>query len=141
MCPTYTLLKLSICQPICDTLLLRAAAAETVGTWMRGFGFQAMPEEQLSAMRCELRLLLFPGTHMLFKPLAQLPLHPLPLPPPPPLLQAPEPPLPACEQPPPLPALLMPAVKVLKLPEQHGGMEQEQVHASSFEALSAPVEC
>ncbi len=37
------------------------AAASTVGTWMHGFGFVAMPEEQQRAARAELRILVFPG--------------------------------------------------------------------------------
>ncbi len=47
------------------------AAHETVGTWMHGFGFTHMPAEQLRAARAELRLLLFPGTEVLVKPLAK----------------------------------------------------------------------
>lgn len=37
------------------------AAATTIGTWMHGFGFVAMPEEQQRAARSELRILVFPG--------------------------------------------------------------------------------
>ena len=41
------------------------AAATTIGTWMHGFGFVAMPEEQQRAARSELRILVFPGAGML----------------------------------------------------------------------------
>ena len=37
------------------------AAATTISTWMHGFGFVAMPEEQQRAARSELRILVFPG--------------------------------------------------------------------------------
>ncbi|KAK9810346.1 hypothetical protein WJX72_009121 [[Myrmecia] bisecta] len=47
------------------------AAHETVGTWMHGFGFAHMPAEQLRAARSELRLLIFPGTEVLCKPLVK----------------------------------------------------------------------
>ena len=41
------------------------AAATTIGTWMHGFGFVAMPEEQQRAARSELRILVFPGAGLL----------------------------------------------------------------------------
>lgn len=49
------------------------AAAEAVGTWMHGFGFEEMAAAQLQVVRAELRLLFFPGTTVLCKPLPHPP--------------------------------------------------------------------
>ena len=38
-----------------------------VGTWMHGFAFDAMPEEQLAAVKKELRIIIFPGSTILSK--------------------------------------------------------------------------
>ena len=48
------------------TLSLPAAHA-TVDTWTQGFGFQAMAADQLLETRESLRLLVFPGTEVLYK--------------------------------------------------------------------------
>ena len=50
------------------TLSLPAAHA-TVQTWTEGFGFKRMGAEQLLEVRESLRLLVFPGTEILHKPL------------------------------------------------------------------------
>jgi len=49
------------------------AAHETVDTWRSGFGFRDMPDAALQAVRQELRVLLFPGTEVLYKPLGGSP--------------------------------------------------------------------
>lgn len=56
----------------CDgVLLLTALILHTqVGTWMHGFAFDAMPEEQLAAARKELRIIIFPGSTILSKRLS-----------------------------------------------------------------------
>ena len=48
------------------TLSLPAAHA-TVDTWTQGFGFQAMAADELLETRESLRLLVFPGTEVLYK--------------------------------------------------------------------------
>ena len=48
------------------TLSLPAAHA-TVDTWTQGFGFQAMAADQLLETRESLRLLVFPGTEVLYR--------------------------------------------------------------------------
>ncbi|CAG9464154.1 unnamed protein product, partial [Pedinophyceae sp. YPF-701] len=45
------------------------AASETVDTWARGFGFQHMAPEELLNYKREFRLLIFPGTHVMYKEL------------------------------------------------------------------------
>ena len=47
--------------------------ARQVGTWMHGFSFSAMPEEQLTMARNSLRILIFPGSTVLSKPLPAAP--------------------------------------------------------------------
>lgn len=44
-------------------------AAPQVSTWKNGFGFLEVPDPILMAIRQELRILLFPGTEVLYKPL------------------------------------------------------------------------
>ena len=51
-----------------------------VGTWMHGFAFDAMPEEQLAAVKKELRIIIFPGSTILGKRLLGGP-PPMPQPP------------------------------------------------------------
>ena len=43
------------------------AAKETIGTWIGGFGFGAMPFEREAACRKELHILVFPGTRLLVR--------------------------------------------------------------------------
>ncbi|CAL8466932.1 g6468 [Coccomyxa elongata] len=50
------------------------AAQSTVDTWIHGFGFTMMTPEQLAATRSELRVLIFPGTELLYKSLNGQPL-------------------------------------------------------------------
>ena len=50
------------CQGIC-----LPAAKETIGTWIGGFGFGAMPFEREAACRKELHILVFPGTRLLVR--------------------------------------------------------------------------
>jgi GNAT superfamily N-acetyltransferase len=59
------------------------AARETVGTWMHGFGFTHMAPLALRAARSELRILVFPGTQVLAKPVRAARGPPLLVPPPP----------------------------------------------------------
>jgi len=43
------------------------AASETVETWRDGFGFQMMEPELLANYKREFKILIFPGTHVMFK--------------------------------------------------------------------------
>jgi hypothetical protein len=38
-----------------------------MGTWVHGFGFDEMPEEQVKAARSDMKVLMFPGTRFLHK--------------------------------------------------------------------------
>lgn len=47
------------------------AADAALETWVNGFGFVHMSEEQQTVVKKELRMLIFPGTQLLVKPLPQ----------------------------------------------------------------------
>ena len=47
--------------------LVLPAAHETVDTWKNGFGFIDMPEEEVAMAKQQLRILVFPGTEVLWK--------------------------------------------------------------------------
>ena len=50
------------------------AAEVAMGTWVHGFGFDKMPEEQVKAARSDMKVLMFPGTRLLHKePSARIP--------------------------------------------------------------------
>ena len=50
------------------------AAEAAMGTWVHGFGFDKMPEEQVKAARSDMKVLMFPGTRLLHKePSARIP--------------------------------------------------------------------
>jgi hypothetical protein len=52
------------------------AAEQTVSTWKEGFGFEVMPESDIEWATTDLRMLRFPGTDMLQRPVvpgAELP--------------------------------------------------------------------
>ena len=66
------ILKLRLLAQAGVQTLCLPAAQETVGTWMHGFGFEAMPEEHQSVARAGLRLTNFPGTTLLCKRLGAI---------------------------------------------------------------------
>ena len=57
-----------------------AGCRAQVGTWIDGFGFESMPDETLHRLRSSLRMLVFPGTSILHRPLqaAAIPCDPPP---------------------------------------------------------------
>lgn len=60
-------LRLWCAQVGCKSICL-PAARETIETWVHGFGFNFMEFDQESHTRRELRVLVFPGTRLLFRP-------------------------------------------------------------------------
>jgi hypothetical protein len=68
-------LDLSYARPclalLCLQTLALPAADAARDTWINGFGFTHMSEEQQTMVKKELRMLIFPGTSLLAKPLPQ----------------------------------------------------------------------
>jgi hypothetical protein len=56
--------------PPCLQALSLPAAPEAFHTWVTGFGFVPMTDEQQALVKGELRMLIFPGTHLLTHQLA-----------------------------------------------------------------------
>jgi N-acetylglutamate synthase-like GNAT family acetyltransferase len=66
--------------------LVLPAAHETVETWKNGFAFRDMPEEEVRLAKQQLRILIFPGTEVLYKQYEEVPPpegHHVLMPPPP----------------------------------------------------------
>lgn len=53
------------------------AARETIETWVHGFGFGFMDFDQESTTRRELRVLVFPGTRLLYRKTAAVSCSPV----------------------------------------------------------------